>query len=158
MGTSIRRFLGGGAYRGVCRAALLLLCFVACAPLASGQNTYFRYLRWIDNSTDPGGGFIVHVQNHDGFTEDIRYPLGDAWLSNTLSYYGTFIPVDEGESCFSVSRYIPGGVESSPSRTWCWYHDEPELTNCQLADMTRDGVVGAADWGIFSTNFGKTCD
>jgi len=165
VGTLIRRFHRGGASAIVFRAALLLLCFFLLAVSASGQSSYFRYLRWIDNSTDPSGGFVVHVQNPDGSTEDVAYSIDDPSLSRTGNYLGTFFPVSEGESCFSVSRYVAGGLESGPSRTWCWYHDEPELTSCHRSDLTKDGVVSIADWSLFVSayreileNFGKTCD
>ena len=112
----------------------------------------------MDPNPHDGGGFILHIIKPEGGMEDVVYPMEDPELLRYGIAYGTFIQIGEGETCVSVSRFMEDGSWSLPSRTWCFEHDEPEITTCQRADLNRDGIVGGPDYSLFASVFGQRCE
>ena len=144
-------------------AVVSCLSWVAVALFAlslttSAQEIYYKHIRWRDPNPVDSGGFVVHISKPDGSVEDLVYAFGDPGLGSYLFVYGVFVAVDEGESCFAVSRFGEDGTWSDSSRSWCSRHDEPEKTACDRADLNRDGVVGGPDFTILSSVFNQRCD
>lgn len=147
--------------RGV--VAYLLFLWIAIAPLilpsaSYSQTVYTKHIRWSDPNPPMQGGFVVHVSKPDGTVEDIVYGIEDPGLGVYAFVYGVFISVEEGESCVAISRFGESGAWSQSSKTWCFFHDEPETTECQRADLNRDGVVGGPDFTILAMSFNKICE